>query len=135
MLIFLIARVPYLCAVKKGIFIIVVLLLVKPVLPVLEYVLNYNYIAAELCENRAKPEMKCNGKCHLMKQLAKASEGEKPESQKKQLHSETEVLFCNAFPDFSFRQFNNSVNSAADTYSNLYNHSAASPCFHPPSVI
>lgn len=59
----------------------------------MEYLANYDYIATELCENRDKPEMHCNGKCHLMKQLAKASEHEKPISEKKQASAEHEVLF------------------------------------------
>ncbi len=49
-------------------------MLVKPVLPVVEYMVNYDYISKVLCENKAKPKLKCNGKCHLMKELAKASE-------------------------------------------------------------
>lgn len=39
--------------------------------PVLDYMANYDYIVNTLCENRDKPEMECNGKCHLSKELAK----------------------------------------------------------------
>ena len=39
------------------------------------YVVNKNYVATQLCENRANPMMQCNGKCFLSKQLKKA-EGE-----------------------------------------------------------
>ena len=39
--------------------------------PVVDYVVNYDYIVKVLCENKDKPEMKCNGKCHLTKELAK----------------------------------------------------------------
>ncbi len=39
--------------------------------PVLDYVANYDYIVNTLCENKDKPEMECNGKCHLNKELAK----------------------------------------------------------------
>ena len=46
-------------------------MLVKPAIPFLEYIVNYDYIVKELCENKDKPELKCNGKCHLAKQLAK----------------------------------------------------------------
>lgn len=35
----------------------------------MEYQLNKDYIAANLCENRAKPELKCHGKCQLMKKM------------------------------------------------------------------
>ena len=33
------------------------------------YELNKVAIEKEFCENKAKPELKCNGKCHLSKQL------------------------------------------------------------------
>jgi hypothetical protein len=33
--------------------------------------INYDYISKVLCINKDKPELKCNGKCHLMKELAK----------------------------------------------------------------
>lgn len=35
------------------------------------YELNKDYIAKNLCVNRDKPMMHCNGKCHLAKQLQK----------------------------------------------------------------
>ena len=35
-----------------------------------EYRLNRDYIARNLCENRLRPQLKCNGRCHLMKQWA-----------------------------------------------------------------
>lgn len=47
------------------------LALVGPVLPVLDYVINYNYIVSELCVNRDKPVLACNGKCYLQGQMSK----------------------------------------------------------------
>jgi len=41
----------------------------QPLYPILEYVINYEYIVEELCENRDKPVLACNGKCYLGKQL------------------------------------------------------------------
>jgi hypothetical protein len=38
------------------------------------YLANKEYVVAKLCENKAKPEMHCNGKCHLAKQLEKLEE-------------------------------------------------------------
>lgn len=38
---------------------------------------NRNYIAANLCENRDKPVMQCNGKCYLSKQLKQEAQKEK----------------------------------------------------------
>lgn len=44
----------------------------------LDFYLHQDTIAVELCENKDVPEMQCNGKCHLMKQL-KAVEEPTPE--------------------------------------------------------
>lgn len=35
-----------------------------------DYQLNKSFIASVLCENKAKPQMHCEGKCHLKKELA-----------------------------------------------------------------
>lgn len=56
---------------------LVLLLLVfvfKPVLPVVGFALHYDYIKNELCVNRDRPEMHCNGSCFLKKELAKTAE-------------------------------------------------------------
>jgi hypothetical protein len=45
------------------------LALIQPALPVIDYLVNYNYIVKELCENRDKPVLSCNGKCYLEKQV------------------------------------------------------------------
>lgn len=42
----------------------------QPLYPILEYVIHYDYIVKELCENRDKPVLGCNGKCYLGKQLS-----------------------------------------------------------------
>jgi hypothetical protein len=39
------------------------------------YVSNKAYVAKELCVNKTRPQMHCNGKCHLAKQLQKLEEG------------------------------------------------------------
>lgn len=36
--------------------------------------LNQEFIAENLCENREKPQMECNGMCHLKKELDKDDE-------------------------------------------------------------
>lgn len=47
------------------------LAIIQPAIPVIEYFVNYEYIANELCENKDKPTMACNGKCYLEKQVKK----------------------------------------------------------------
>lgn len=121
---------------KKIIVIIVFLFVLKPVFPVLEYTIHYDYIAKELCENKAKPEMKCNGKCHLMKELAKASDSENPTPQdKKASHQEFEVLFFEKFTTVALFHLNFPVQKVTGfNYSNLYSHQASTAVFHPPVV-
>lgn len=47
--------------------------MVRPLVPIIEYHANYDYIANVLCENRDKPYLECNGKCYLEKQIKKAN--------------------------------------------------------------
>jgi hypothetical protein len=54
-------------------YLLYLLAMVRPVLPILEYYANYDYIVAELCENRDKPFLECNGKCYLAKELKKVN--------------------------------------------------------------
>ena len=105
-------------------------------MPVMEYFINYDYIASELCENKEKPELHCNGKCHLMKELAKASEDEKPVSDKKAAHHEYEVLFYYQPVDFALSDTTALPQKAVNTvYSNLYTHINTVAVFHPPTII
>ncbi|AZA53079.1 hypothetical protein [Chryseobacterium sp. G0201] len=45
----------------------------RPLVPLVEYAVNYDYIANVLCINKSKPELHCNGKCYLSKELAKTN--------------------------------------------------------------
>jgi len=119
--------------VKKAVVFIALFILSRPLLPVMDYIINYDYIAKELCENKEKPELHCNGKCHLAKELAKASEDEKPVSEKKAAHAQMEILFFQTVLQFAFLP-NVSVNTsvAMPEYCNSYSHLDASSFFHPP---
>lgn len=50
-------------------YLLYLLAMVRPLVPIIEYYANYNYIATVLCENKDKPYLECNGKCYLEKQL------------------------------------------------------------------
>ena len=122
---------------KKLLVILTLLMFLKPILPVLEYVVNYDYIVNELCENKLKPELKCNGKCHLTKELAKASEGNSDNSSDKKITFEqTEIVFFQEIKPIEIRQiyFLNET-SIGHNYSNLYFHLNDCAFFHPPTFI
>ncbi|TDE02101.1 hypothetical protein E0F91_13355 [Flavobacterium sandaracinum] len=113
------------------------MLLVKPVLPVLEYVVNYEYISKVLCINKDKPKMQCNGKCHLMKELAKASDAEKPLStDKKGTTSILDVLIFEEIKSFDIIPLCFGTKEKTNAYySNLYFHLNSASVFHPPTFI
>lgn len=48
-----------------------VLAVFKPFFPYLEYAINKQLISQQFCENRARPELACEGRCYLTKRLAK----------------------------------------------------------------
>ena len=126
----------YLCAVRKIVFIVAIVLFLKPVLPVLEYVVNYEYISKVLCVNKDKPKMQCNGKCHLMQELAKSSENEKPISDKKIITPEFEVLFFQEIKSIKICNFFfKNQEKENDNYSNLYTFLKNSAFFRPPNFI
>jgi len=63
---------------KNGIISTILLLvlsayLIIPVLPVIDYLINKDYIAKNLCVNKDKPKSCCKGKCHMVKQLQKTN--------------------------------------------------------------
>jgi hypothetical protein len=122
--------------VKKTVFLLALLMLLKPILPVVEYVVNYEYISKVLCVNKDKPMLHCNGKCQLMKELAKASENEKPISDKKIAAQEFEVLFLENIKSFGVKpRFYFITTLINDSYSNFYSHLISCSVFHPPTCI
>lgn len=50
------------------------LAMIQPVMPLIEYQVNKEYIASVLCENRNEPALACNGKCYLEKQVKESQE-------------------------------------------------------------
>lgn len=46
----------------------------RPILPYIEYVVNKDYIAKNLCINRNNPHSCCEGKCYLEKQISDSAE-------------------------------------------------------------
>ena len=81
---------------KKGIlcllFLATLLQAFSKVVIYIDFKINENYIAANLCENKARPQLHCNGKCQLSKQLKKDEENGK--ETKKTIQEA--VYYCNA---------------------------------------
>ena len=101
------------------------------------YWLTQDYITEKFCVNKDKPELQCNGKCYLTKELAKASENDNPLSEnKKNTNSKIEILFISEISDYSFNQNYCELNKTINTfYSNLYKWLFTNSTFHPPNFI
>ena len=129
--------VSYICIVKKILFLLALFMLLKPVLPVIDYVVNYEYITKVICVNKAKPKLQCNGKCHLMKELAKTSESQTPISSNKKIATqELEVLFFEEIKSFNIRYIYFDKNQFLNTnYSDLYSYLNSDFVFRPPIFI
>ena len=59
-----------------GILIVFCFAEIRPILPFLDYYVNYEYISEVLCINKDKPMSTCNGKCYLSQQLKEAQKTE-----------------------------------------------------------
>lgn len=54
----------------------------------LDFYLNQQYIAKNLCVNRDKPSLHCNGKCHLNKKLKEEDKRDQDNPERKDHRSE-----------------------------------------------
>jgi len=65
----------------------VLYLVLRPAIPVVDYVVNYDYIRTVLCINKTKPQLLCNGKCYLGKELAQTNDTQNTSKSKNQIQN------------------------------------------------
>ncbi|MEO8110333.1 MAG: hypothetical protein ABI594_09880 [Ginsengibacter sp.] len=69
--------------------------------------LDQSILASKYCENKAKPQLHCNGKCYLQKQLNKADTGsrqkEMPLSVSRERHIDNFIVENNYRPCFAYK--------------------------------
>ena len=124
---------------KIGVYIFSIVLTLLIVLNSTKVTLSYAYYEFDpisfveaLCENKDKPELACNGSCHLTK-MAKSHDKEQntPENiiDFKELN-----LYQNSFTELVLpnKIFEKKYNPKF--YLNLYSFSNTNDCFHPPKV-
>ena len=98
---------------------------------VINYQLNKEYIAKNLCENKNKPMMHCNGKCHLKKQLANQEKQDGIPNQN--LKEKLELRVCHSISLIAFPEFT-AQNEANFSYSFFIPQVSLRSVFHPPRV-
>ncbi len=99
------------------------------------YHANKDYIARVLCQNRLKPELNCDGKCYLAKQLKAQQDKQDKETTERVQNTPVLQLFCLDYLRFTFPQF---VNARQETCLFSYRLAAysapLSPVFQPPGL-
>jgi len=107
---------------------------------IVNWKINQAELTAKYCVNKAKPMLKCNGKCYLAKQLKKQEEQEKSEFNKKSKSQvpkfkkikEGEVFNDIQSVDYTLVVKNNSNRKHNTSISVEYSFEEISKCFQPP---
>lgn len=121
---------------KQVIFLIVTLIVFRPVVPVMDYLIDYEYISTVLCINKDKPELECNGKCFLMQELAKVADEQQHESTKKLCAISFSILFYCQNTQFEFIDTTAVyLVLVADSYQELVLQDFINTDFKPPLVV
>jgi hypothetical protein len=99
------------------------------------YRINRDYIAENLCVNRDKPMLNCNGQCYLAKKL-KAAEEKEQKSNSERLEKMPEVVLCFQAIQPVFTARFTSVELVENHFSTqeFFPNAAATGFFHPPQV-
>ena len=102
--------------------------------------LNYAYYELDpigfiesLCENQDKPELECNGKCHLNK--VAQSQDKKQNTPESIVNFKELILFPSPESDFLVSNIKDSKKSPLFDYQNLYSYINSNNCFHPPRIL
>jgi len=99
------------------------------------YRVNRDFIAKNLCVNRDKPMLNCNGQCYLAKKLKAAEEKElKSNSERLEKMPEVVLSFQAIQPVFTTRFTALELVENHFTSTEFFPSSAAKGFFHPPQV-
>ena len=100
----------------------------------LDFYINQEFIAKNLCINRNNPGMKCNGHCQLKRKLSEEEKKEQ-ESPERRTDNRSEIFYAACFYQDSLKPlFRNIIRN------HQYPHSIGTPVdqpsavFHPPMV-
>ena len=99
---------------------------------VLDFRLNRNYIAQNLCVNRNKPQMHCNGKCHMMK-VMKQEQKKDQDNPERKAENKFELICA----EYYQTRFNQGITITAINYPRLKEtiySGFSTASFHPPQV-
>lgn len=99
----------------------------------LHYYVDPSGFIEKLCENKDKPELKCNGKCYLMKVL---QQKEKDKQQKEEAIEYKElILYVEHSAEQVFLWANHNQETDLPIYRNFYSYLSSTSIHPPPQVL
>lgn len=102
----------YICSIFLTLFVVF-----RPLVPLVEYAVHYNYISEVLCVNKDNAELHCNGKCYLRKQLSKVNDTDSSPSNKTK-SSGQKLLDIYVLPEIT--EINTTENTFISNFNFLY---------------
>ncbi|WP_010522401.1 hypothetical protein [Aquimarina agarivorans] len=125
----------------KEFFFTIILIIVIAIRPILfvgivgNYSLNINEIIEKYCINKDKPQLKCNGQCHLRKQLSvTGSSNKEKHSNKIEVALAIPIVFFEAISQIDFSNKFIHSKDFIDGYQNLYGFNYLEIIETPPKV-
>ncbi|MEM9364136.1 MAG: hypothetical protein AAGA43_15955 [Bacteroidota bacterium] len=106
--------------------------MMRPILPLMEYVIYEDYIVEFLCINKDKVELQCNGKCYLMQMLQEQND-DKKQNLPKIAMEEYPIGFVQ-LPAFISEMVLLTDSEQRFHYVNPYSYIFIAKSFHPPSI-
>lgn len=101
-------------------------------MPQVNYWMNRDYIASVLCENKDKPELECNGQCHLKKQIKKHSDKEK---EGEEVSERLMVEFIGEIDSFTVLEVDGKQEMVPSYYCDNLDAGVKQGIFHPPKLL
>ncbi len=112
---------------------ILLIIAMRPALPLMNFVVNYDYIAQNLCENRDRPELSCHGKCYLAKEIAKTEKQQSTDNSVK--ISSLDIFIVKDIMDATMILLPENPDQVRfSSYRNDYHSDFNADIFHPPLV-
>ena len=98
-----------------------------------DYEINKEYIAQNLCINKSKPKLHCNGKCQLMKKLAEEEKQSSPNNNNQEKVKFQDIVFLESLPLFTPGFHGMTQQKFHDHIAFAKYQSPINSIFHPPS--
>jgi Na+-transporting NADH:ubiquinone oxidoreductase subunit NqrF len=101
---------------------------------VLNYLANTSYYSTELCENKNAPELNCNGKCHLSKEIKAIEQPAEDVPGLMELVKVEISPFITSIQDFNLSNELYSEQKKYNAYPFITSTSYVKGIFHPPRI-